>query len=299
MLVEDSSCVQIRLPTPSPWKRYRLGDSLSQSIYGEVRLGYDTYTDKIVAVKLSHQHLLNAKPSALVEDPVNETRIMAKLCLQGGHPNVVNLIDTFEDGEVLTTILEFAAHGELFDYVTRQTKLPLETAKKFGRQISSGVDFIHNSGIAHLDISLENVLLANLPGTEELVCKICDFGLATMNPHKRPPSAGKIAYMAPEIFDPALQPQNYDSRSADIWAIGVCLFTMLTGFAPLEAPNSTDPRYSLIMAKNDSNGGVAGLLKAWNIQVPPLALDLLEKTLCYTEQRLTIEQVVKHPFLAP
>ncbi|KAG6612200.1 serine/threonine protein kinase [Phytophthora cinnamomi] len=87
------------------------------------------------------------------------------------------------------------------------------------RQVTLGLHFLHSNGIAHRDVSLENVLLRGG------VCKLSDFGLATDAERMCAEVVGKANYMAPEV----VAGEAYAPVAADMWSLGIVLFIMLTG----------------------------------------------------------------------
>jgi len=174
--------------------------------------------------------------------------------------------------------------------VVQAGRLEDSVARKFFKQLVSGVEYIHNNMICHLDLSLENMLLSE---NEEL--KICDFGLAremkdiSKFPAELRNKPGKLGYMAPEIF--AGQP--FDGKLADIYSMGVILFIILTGVPPFEMSSDSDARFRLIY-----NGYLRKLLKTWNFLgiILEEAIDLLSHMLCPVEKRFSLENIIVHPW---
>lgn len=142
------------------------------------------------------------------------------------------------------------------------------------------------NGLAHRDISLENVLL-----DAEGVCHVCDFGLATQ--HGKPLAPGRVGkawYMAPEVFA-AKEP--YDPLAADMWSLGVLLAIMLAG-APLVEAHERGPA----VPRPEPRRGVRKLRRVFPRKLSEVTWDLLEKLLSMDpRKRPTLEQVVEHPFL--
>ena len=94
--------------------------------------------------------------------------------------------------------MELCAGGDLLNYVRRRKSLKEDVAKFLFRQIIIGIGYIHSQKIVHRDIKLENILLDN-----EGCIKISDFGLSCEFEKLTSvtnPTAGTLAYMAPEIF---------------------------------------------------------------------------------------------------
>ena len=96
--------------------------------------------------------------------------------------------------------------------------------------------------------------------------------------------------MAPEVF--SLRP--YRPHAADIWSCGVVLFVLLVGVYPYELPHPSDQRFELVYS-----GRIVELLEAWGAlpRVPPGALDLLGRMLAPLERRITMAELIHHPYL--
>ncbi len=105
-----------------------------------------------------------------------------------------------------------------------------QTRKNFCKQLCAGVQCLHDNEISHRDLSLENVFV-----TADNVLKIGDFGQASTE-HFDFCFSGKKAYRAPEVYNLGTQ---YDTRLADIFSLGVCMFCVLTGHTNLLVPPNT------------------------------------------------------------
>jgi len=102
---------------------------------------------------------------------------------------------------------------------------------------------------------------------------------------------GKHNYMSPEIF---ANTDNFDGFAIDLWATGVILYIMLTGFPPYDQASVTDQRFELIV-----NGKLVEQLHNWDIFVSDEAGDLLQSMLQLDPRdRLTLAQVMSHPWVA-
>jgi serine/threonine protein kinase len=102
---------------------------------------------------------------------------------------------------------------------------------------------------------------------------------------------GKHNYMSPEVF---ANTDAFDGFAIDLWAAGVILYIMLTGFPPYDQASRTDQRFDLI-----ANGRLMDQLKNWDIPLSAEAGDLLQSMLLLDPRdRLTLAEVMAHPWIA-
>ena len=103
-------------------------------------------------------------------------------------------------------------------------------------------------------------------------------------------TCGKWIYMSPEIYK---NQQPFDGHAVDMWAVGVILFLMLTGFPPWERACATDERFYYM-----TQGYLVQMLTEWNLGLSSDAMDLLQRMFWVDPQdRLSLEQVNAHPWM--
>eukprot|EP01124_Arcella_intermedia_P005827 TRINITY_DN13424_c0_g2_i1.p1 TRINITY_DN13424_c0_g2~~TRINITY_DN13424_c0_g2_i1.p1 ORF type:complete len:795 (+),score=146.02 TRINITY_DN13424_c0_g2_i1:152-2386(+) len=192
-----------------------------------VKLGEDTENGCPVAIKLIDKTSLSPIERNSVK---TEAEVMSYLT----HKNIVGIHAVFENMNHVCMVLEYAGGGELFDYITRRTKIQEAEARKFFLQLLAGIGYAHSKRIIHRDIKAENIFL-----DEKLEnVKIGDWGFATVfNPGQKAESqCGTLHYTAPEIFtqDPYIGPE------ADVWAIGVLVYFMVCGWLPYRGTTDFD-----------------------------------------------------------
>lgn len=164
------------------------------------------------------------------------------------------------------------------------------TAMGFFADMLRGVTFLHSIGIAHRDLSLENVLL--LDGR----AVIADFGLCVQQPagngaFECSERVGKHYYMAPEV---ALN-RPYDPQRADIWSMGIALFILLTTSPPFDVAAASDPGFRYV-----ANRGIKAVFKAWGLdsRVSDATQDLVARMLAIDpHRRISAEAMWHHPAL--
>lgn len=114
---------------------------------------------------------------------------------------------------------------------------------------------------------------------------------ATGAPRRMPRQGivGKKNYMSPETLEQAV----FFGHLVDVWALGVILFIMLTGYPPVEVALPTDARYLMIR-----EGNMAQMLANWGISISPLAIDLMNRILRDDPlSRLSVDDILAHPWM--
>lgn len=95
------------------------------------------------------------------------------------HPNIIRLLDVFENPEYIYIVLEHCSGGDLFHYLDkRDFKITEDMARTISHQLAAAIYYMHSYGIAHRDLKLENILMSD--STDQAQVKIVDFGLSKM-----------------------------------------------------------------------------------------------------------------------
>lgn len=145
------------------------------------------------------------------------------------HPNIVKMYTSFRNNEYVFMILELCERGALDDLLKRNTKLKERYVSKFVSQIVRGLNYLHNEmSVVHRDLKLGNLFLDN-----QLNVKIGDFGLSAIikNGEKRKTVCGTPNYIAPEVLFGKAGGHSFE---ADIWSLGVIIYTLLIGTPPFQ-----------------------------------------------------------------
>lgn len=147
------------------------------------------------------------------------------------HPNLVRYFDVFESPIEICYVAEMCRGKTLFDVVAMSPRgrLSEKFAIEILRVLLEAVEYIHAAGIVHRDLKPENILLeTSVDQQRVLSLKIIDFGFADYVEHAREQRliCGTIYYMAPESL------RGEVSYKADVYALGIIFFFMLTGTLP-------------------------------------------------------------------
>eukprot|EP00545_Synedropsis_sp_CCMP1620_P007250 CAMPEP_0119031038 /NCGR_PEP_ID=MMETSP1176-20130426/41337_1 /TAXON_ID=265551 /ORGANISM="Synedropsis recta cf, Strain CCMP1620" /LENGTH=439 /DNA_ID=CAMNT_0006987421 /DNA_START=112 /DNA_END=1428 /DNA_ORIENTATION=- len=217
--------------------------------------------------------------------------------------NIMMPMDLLSDDRHLYSVMPFCDGGELFERLDMEEKFPEPEARYWMVQVLNGLENLQNAGICHRDMSLENLLV------HKSGCLIIDMGMCLRVPTQEatagiseslnnmslgngdgtPPcnpysiegrkekrhllepqgTCGKWIYMSPEIHK---NKDAFDGYAVDVWAAGVILFLMLTGFPPWERACGTDERFKYMTA-----GYLVQMLTEWELGLSSDAMDLLQR----------------------
>ena len=206
-----------QLPPPTPdelagaFPGYEILECLGRGGMGIVYKARQKTLERTVAIKVLAGEWQDDPTFA--ERFAREARVLAKL----NHPHIVTIHDFGESGGLYYLVMEFVDGANLRD-VLRDGKIPPEQALKIVPTICEALQYAHDQGVVHRDIKPENLLL-DRTGT----LKVADFGIASLVGTDTDIRGGTPEYLPPETTS--------DHR-ADIYALGVVLYEMLTGERP-------------------------------------------------------------------
>jgi serine/threonine-protein kinase len=215
--------------------RFTIAETIGEGGMGFVYRGVDTLTNEPVAIKKLKQEAVIKNPEQL-----ERFRREALVLFQLNHPNMVRVYDAVTQNGDYYIVMQYVDGGSLRELLKREKKLPIYDVVNMSLDIADALARAHRLKIVHRDVKPDNVLLSST-GTPYLT----DFGqahIADAPGLTRPGQIlGTINYMAPEIF----AGQSADRRS-DIWAFGIMLYEMLTGFRPFMGQNSAQLMTAII-----------------------------------------------------
>ena len=158
---------------------------------------------------------------------INEARMVAKL----EHPNIIKIFTIFREKGDVYLVFEYVDGRTVHEVLREYARLTLRQARSLVHQIGAALDYAHGQRIIHRDLKPSNIIV-----TSEGVAKVMDFGIAhqakaTVARMTQSRAWGTPAYMAPE------QETGSVSREADLYALGVLVYEMMTGRLPFDGPN--------------------------------------------------------------
>ncbi|KAI0336992.1 Pkinase-domain-containing protein [Trametopsis cervina] len=253
---------------------YTLGKVIGEGTYGKVRMGTHRLTGARVAIKQIPKGM-----SASLTREIHHHR-------QLHHPHVTQLFEVIATENNIWLVTELCSGGELFDYLAEKGRLSEEETRIFFGQLCLAVAYVHEKGIVHRDLKLENVLL-----DERCRVKLGDFGFT--REFERgvllETFCGTTGYASPEMLlsQKYLGPgtlQQHLLIQVDVWSLGVILYTLLTGMLPFDDDDESIMRAKVIRGEFED--------PEW---LSDDARDLLRNVLqVEPTKRFTIEQILSH-----
>ncbi|XP_009292709.1 serine/threonine-protein kinase DCLK3 [Danio rerio] len=161
------------------------------------------------------------------------------------HPRLIQLFRSHHTDTHVYLLMELVSGGDLFDAITQSGRFTEPSAACMVRDISQALEYIHDKSIAHRDIKPEN-LLVQRHGNGSLNLKLADFGLALVVKEPVFTVCGTPTYVAPEI----LAETGY-GVGVDVWAMGVILFVLLSGFPPFRSPDRNQEELFRLIQKGE------------------------------------------------
>lgn len=212
----------------------KLGKALGEGAGGNVRL-VQGKNGRIYAVKEFRQKAAYESVRDYSKKVTGEYCIGLTL----KHPNIIETVDIIYEIDKIYQVMEYCEY-DLFAIVM-SGKMTREEVYCDFKQLINGVKYMHQSGLAHRDLKLDNCVI-----NEQGILKIIDFGSAVV--YKYPQSdkihnaigvVGSDPYLAPEVITNI----NYDPRPVDVWSAAIVFCCMLMRKFPWKSPRLSDNSY--------------------------------------------------------
>ncbi|KAJ7705443.1 hypothetical protein B0H17DRAFT_1326241 [Mycena rosella] len=209
---------------------YTLGKVIGEGAYGKVRMG----THRLTSVRVAIKQIPKAMSASLTREIHHHRQLH--------HPHVTQMYEVIATESSIWIVTELCCGGELFDYLVEKGRLSEDETKVIFGQLCLAVGYLHDKGIVHRDLKLENVLL-----DERCRVKLGDFGFtrefergALMETF-----CGTTGYASPEM----LQGRKYLGPEVDVWSLGIILYCLLTGTLPFDDDDENVMRQKIIIGE--------------------------------------------------
>jgi tRNA A-37 threonylcarbamoyl transferase component Bud32 len=202
--------------------QYRIVEPLGRGAMGIVYKAIDETLDREVAIKVLNPALADGQT-------ITRFRAEATALARLNHPAIATVYELFRHDDDLLMVMEFVRGETLEQLCNRLGALPLDDAEYLIDQVLAALEHAHRAGIVHCDIKPANIMVTLGGGI-----KVMDFGTARVREAEHAAGSGHVmgtpAYMAPE----QVLGHRLDGR-ADLYAVGVVFYRLLTGALPFDA----------------------------------------------------------------
>lgn len=229
---------------PASLGKYEILKVLGQGSTSTVYLAEDPFAHRQVALKLFDAQLLSHKRFKRKVEQIfqNEASLVGQL----RHPHILQVYDAMvgdqpsvvADDQASYLVMEYVAGGTLEAFCCIDRLMPIEQVIEISFKCTRALDYAHRHGVIHRDIKPANILL-----TECGDVKISDFGSALWEQTDATQLnvGGSPAYMSPEQIR-----QEPLSQQADIYALGVVMYELLTGQYPYDHTSNVSLSYQIL-----------------------------------------------------
>ena len=271
-------------------KYHSNGKRIGSGAYSNVYKGVDMVSGDPVAIKVVDLFHLTSREPQKKDKLIARLKIEIRIAQETDHPNLVKMLDFFQEDEKVYLIFEFCDGGDFARFLKKRGALPEDEARFYLQQIVDGMSYLSKNNIIHRDLKPPNILLKEENNTgigktsKRYTLKIADFGFAkeTEPDILSETICGSPLYMAPEL----LNRRPYSSK-ADLWSLGVILYEMVTGLQPVPAKSHLELVQNIQNLKIKIPAYLSKNCKS-------ILMGLLRKK---EEGRMTMAEVVSHPFL--
>lgn len=161
---------------------------------------------------------------------VSKFKMEAQAAAGLSHPNIVNIYDVVDEGDIHFIVMELVEGITLKSYIAKKGHLGVREAIGIAIQVAQGIEAAHEQHIIHRDIKPQNMLIS-----KDGKVKVADFGIARAVTSQTLNSTvvGSVHYISPEQAR-----GGYSDERSDIYSLGITMFEMVTGRVPFEGDNT-------------------------------------------------------------
>ncbi|KAK8750916.1 hypothetical protein OTU49_015055 [Cherax quadricarinatus] len=199
--------------------------------------------------------------------------------------NIIRLYDAYEGPKNMVLVTQLCGGGDLLGALTQRQYLTEHEVCVIIRQVLLGLDYMHDRSVAHLGLNIGDILVVRPNGLE---IKIGDLSLARQIKLNdlQPLDYGMPEYVAPEVAN-----NEGVSFSADMWAVGIITYILLSGTSPFRGENDRETLTKVQKGELNFN------MEAFT-HISDAAKDFIAKLLIFkSELRMDVKSALKHPWM--
>lgn len=254
-------------------------DLLGAGAFGKVYSASDNQTGEVVAVKEVYTRSISTEG---LHQLMQEVYIMERL----DHPHLVEFIDVFRSRSAIFIVQKLYTGGNLVSRIDQQDRLPEQQVKVIMHQLFSAVEYLHDHGLVHRDLKLDNIMLESQTSDDVVIVDLgCGEDFLPKS-GKLWDVVGTLTYTSPEVLTTSY------TKACDVWSLGIVMYILLLGVDP----------YGAFMGASKST--IIDRIKDFYIDphkdlwrnISKSAKDLVYQILKPEPERLTIPQILRHPW---
>ena len=221
-----------------------------------------------------------------------------QLCKMLDHPNIIKVVEIFHNRNQLHIIMPLCEGGELFDrlYDQPEGRFAEADARALVFKMLKALRYLHDNGIIHRDLKLENFIFVDKSPTSEM--KMIDFGFSRtyLSSDRIAAVVGTCYYMAPELLA-----GDYTFK-ADMWSLGVIAYMLMTGLCPFSGERGDSSDFGIaqsirMFARREAKQRQA-FREELGAHVSPEAVDFVLRLIVSDEhERYDTLQAMHHPWI--
>ena len=263
---------------------------IGNGAFAHVYLEQDEYSKQLYATKIIDTKKLNPQTQKYLE---NEIMILSGI----NHQNIIKLYNVVESHNYKILVMEYcnggSLHKQFYDYLAiYKQPFPEKLVQRLMKKILTGVNFLHQNGIIHRDLKLDNILLKYKNELDKNIysaeIKIIDFNCSFINYGTSKPKTivGTPQYMAPSVVQNNFEIHYYNEK-IDIWSLGIICYEMLFGKPLFSGMDKNEIMNNILL-------GNFKIPKTISVQARTFLLSMLQK---HGINRLSASQLLNHPFI--
>lgn len=250
--------------------------NIGKGSYGEVALVKHKKDKKQYVLKKINLKKASSRERRSAEQ---EAKLLSKL----KHPNIVSYKDSFEKDGYLYIAMQYCEGGDLYNKLKEQRGALLEERQlvEWFVQIAMALQYMHERNILHRDLKTQNIFL-----TKSKIIKIGDLGIARVLDNSADMATTLIGtpyYMSPELF--SNKPYNHKS---DVWALGCCVYEMMTLKHAFNAKDMNSLVYKILRGK------MPPMPKQYSPDLVSLLRNMLHQD---PNKRPTVNRILRDPYI--
>jgi len=266
---------------------YIIRSQIGAGAYGDVFLSEDKKTKRIVATKIISKNKDKRNNWIQVKTEID---VLKKV----NHPNIVKLIETYENSKFHFIVMEYSKYGRLTKFFQQKYyKVNENIIIRISYQIAQALKYLHSLGVVHRDLKPDNILIDyyNNNSEKDIKIKLIDFGFAKILSKNNTVTErfGSLGFSAPEL----LLRKQY-AFSVDVWSFGINMFYFFTGKFPFKIYKDNTEKTIKSICNKDFLFDI-DILSERSVEAKDLILKCLVKE---ETKRVTINEVINHPWFS-